>query len=126
MQRQERSRKRVRVYNIADVPTVWLNKNFSRRIIKGDRMTITWATFKKNFVPAHKHDDNEMVSIILKGSITFGINGRKIVVKKGEAILIPPGVMHSAATSEDTIELCCFAPPRARKSFPDKNPLLTK
>ncbi|MGO9645965.1 MAG: cupin domain-containing protein [Candidatus Bathyarchaeia archaeon] len=120
-----KDRRRVRVYRFSDVPATWLNKHFSRRIIHGKHMTITYAIFEENFVPAHKHPDSEMMSIILKGAIKFNINGKERLVRAGEAILIPPNTMHSASTTEETVELCCFSPPRLRKDFSSKVPLVT-
>ena len=62
-------------------------------------------------MPEHHHI-NEQITYILEGALEFTINGEIIVVAKGQVLLIPPNLPHSAVALEDTIDLDLFSPPR--------------
>jgi unsaturated pyranuronate lyase len=62
--------------------------------------------------PTHWHDE-EQISIVLEGEFEFEVGDQKKIVRRGEAILIPPNVPHSARTYESTcLEMDIFNPPR--------------
>jgi quercetin dioxygenase-like cupin family protein len=63
-------------------------------------------------VPTHSHD-NEQITYVLEGSLKFDIDGREIIVKSGEVLVIPSQMPHSAVALEDTVDLDIFCPPRA-------------
>jgi len=89
-----------------------MNEKLSRRLVVGKNEMIGHVSMKKDcFVPSHKHL-SEQITIVMKGSMEFTTQGKKIVVKEGESLVIPPNVAHSAVALEDTIELDCFSPLR--------------
>jgi quercetin dioxygenase-like cupin family protein len=63
-------------------------------------------------VPLHSHE-NEQIAYVLEGALKFQIQGREIVVRAGEVLVIPSQVPHRAEALEDTVDLDIFTPPRA-------------
>jgi quercetin dioxygenase-like cupin family protein len=89
-----------------------MNPLLQRQWIVGDRVMLARLIMKKGcMVPLHSHH-NEQVTHILEGALKFCIEGKEIVVRKGEVLTIPPHVPHSAEAMEDTIDLDVFDPPR--------------
>jgi quercetin dioxygenase-like cupin family protein len=62
--------------------------------------------------PRHWHDE-EQISFVLEGELEFEVGDEKRVVRRGEAVVIPPNVPHAARTREGTcLEVDVFHPPR--------------
>ena len=81
--------------------------------VLGDRMMVNFVTFEPNTIaPVHWHDE-EQISIVIDGEFEFEVGGDKRIVRRGEAIHIPPNVPHGARTYDTTcLELDVFSPPR--------------
>lgn len=81
--------------------------------ILGDRLMANFVSFEPNVVaPVHWHDEEQM-SIVIHGEFEFEVGGQKKIVKRGEAVLIPPNVPHGARTYDSKcLELDIFNPPR--------------
>jgi quercetin dioxygenase-like cupin family protein len=62
--------------------------------------------------PLHWHDE-EQISFVVDGELEFEVDGEKRMVRRGEAIVIPPNVPHAARTQEGAcLEVDVFHPPR--------------
>jgi quercetin dioxygenase-like cupin family protein len=48
----------------------------------------------------------------MEGALQFHIEGKDVVVGKGQVLLIPSNVPHSAVALEDTLDLDIFSPIR--------------
>lgn len=59
----------------------------------------------------HYHKLSEEIYFILEGEGTMTIEGESRKVSAGDAILIPPGKMHTITARESLRFLCCCAPP---------------
>jgi quercetin dioxygenase-like cupin family protein len=81
--------------------------------ILGDQLMANFVHFKPNTVaPLHWHVE-EQISLVLEGEFEFEVGSQKKIVKRGEAILIPPNVPHAARTYDSTcLEMDIFNPPR--------------
>lgn len=81
--------------------------------ILGDRLMANFVSFEPNVIaPVHWHDEEQM-SIVLEGEFEFDIDGKKKLVSRGDAVIIPPNVPHGARTYDSTcLELDIFTPPR--------------
>lgn len=89
-----------------------LSDNLSRKLIVGQNEMLGYVYLKKGaIVPTHKHV-SEQITIILKGGLEFTIDRKKILVKEGEILLIPPNVEHAAVAVDDTVDLDVFSPLR--------------
>jgi len=81
--------------------------------ILGGNLMANFVSFEPNVTaPEHWHDEEQM-SIVLEGEFEFEVGGEKKLIKRGEAVLIPPNVPHAARTYDSTcLELDIFNPPR--------------
>ena len=101
-----------RHFVFSEMKEEWMSDRLSRRMIVGQNEMLGYVFLKKGaVVSAHKHV-SEQLSLILKGALEFDTQGKKIVVKEGEVLHIPPNVLHAAVALEDTIDIDCFAPLR--------------
>jgi quercetin dioxygenase-like cupin family protein len=90
-----------------------LNPLLGRHFVVGQNIMLSRVLLKKGcVVPEHSHH-NEQISYVVEGTLKFGIDGREIVVREGEVLLIPSNMPHSAEALEDTVSLDIFDPPRA-------------
>src|SRR5580658_286566 len=89
-----------------------LNPLLQRQFVVGQKIMAARVLLKKGcVVPEHSHH-NEQITYILEGALKFWIDGKKIVVKAGEVLAIPPHMPHKAEALEDTVDLDIFTPPR--------------
>ena len=94
------------------LPQEQLNEKFSRKFIHGEKIMVAQLFLKKGcVVPEHSHE-NEQVSTVISGKLTFFLGGREIVVATGESLQIPPNLPHRVVAEEDSEALDLFAPCR--------------
>ena len=99
-------------YRWDGVPLEVLSQTISRRMITGEKSMIARVYLKKGaVVPEHKHE-NEQITFVLEGALEFQIDGRTVMVRAGEVLVIPSWMPHSAVAAEDTDDLDLFCPPR--------------
>ena len=102
----------VQYHRFSDLNEEWMSEKLSRRLVVGKNEMLGYVFLKKGcHVQPHKHL-SEQITVILKGALEFETQGKKIVVKEDETLLIPSQVEHSAVALEDTIDLDCFSPLR--------------
>jgi quercetin dioxygenase-like cupin family protein len=95
-----------------DVGLEDLNPLLQRQFVVGADLMLARVLLKKGcIVPRHSHI-NEQLTYILEGALEFDIDGKKIVVRAGEVLCIPPNMPHEALALEDTVDLDVFNPPR--------------
>jgi quercetin dioxygenase-like cupin family protein len=98
---------------LADMPMEHLNPLLDRQFVAGDKSMLARLRLRKGcIVPLHSHE-NEQITYILEGALKFSLQGKDIVVRAGEILVIPSNVPHSAEAIEDTVDLDVFCPPRA-------------
>lgn len=94
------------------MPLETLSDTISRKIVSGEKSMAAQVFIKRGgIVPLHSHH-NEQITYILEGALEFTIQEKKIVVAKGEVLVIPSNVPHEAVALEDTLDLDLFSPPR--------------
>jgi quercetin dioxygenase-like cupin family protein len=81
--------------------------------VLGNRVMVNFVSFEPNTeAPVHWHEE-EQVSFVLDGEFEFELAGEKRVVKRGQAVVIPPNVPHGARTRDSScLEVDVFSPPR--------------
>jgi len=95
-----------------DVEREEMNPLLYRQLIVGRQVMLARILLKKGcVVPWHSHV-NEQLSSIFEGALKFWIDGREIVVRAGEVLVIPPNMPHKAEALEDTLAIDTFHPPR--------------
>jgi quercetin dioxygenase-like cupin family protein len=98
---------------LADMPTEHLNPLLDRQFVAGEKSMLARLRLRKGcIVPLHSHE-NEQITYILEGALKFSLEGKEIIVRAGEILVIPSNVPHSAEALEDTVDLDVFCPPRA-------------
>ena len=94
------------------VPLETMSDMISRKIISGDKAMVAQVFLKKGAVVPEHHHESEQITYILEGALKFQIEGKEIVVRKGEVLSIPSNVPHRAVAMEDTLDLDIFSPIR--------------
>lgn len=98
---------------LAEMPTEHLNPLLDRQFVAGEKSMLARLIIRKGcMVPLHSHE-NEQITYILEGALKFSLQGKDIIVRAGEILVIPGNVPHSAEALEDTVDLDVFCPPRA-------------
>jgi quercetin dioxygenase-like cupin family protein len=89
-----------------------MNEKLWRKVVTGKKAMVAQVFLAKDcVVPTHQHE-SEQISLILEGALKFELEGKEIVVRKGEVLVIPSNVPHSAVALEDTMDLDVFSPIR--------------
>jgi quercetin dioxygenase-like cupin family protein len=89
-----------------------LSESMWRRVISGEKVMIAQVHLTKGgIVPLHEHE-SEQLSWALEGALKFELEGKEVVVRKGEVLRIPSHVPHSAVAVEDFLGLDVFSPIR--------------
>ena len=84
----------------------------SRRIITGDKAMVAQVFLAKGAVVPEHHHESEQITYIMEGALKFELEGREVVVAKGQVLRIPSNVPHRADALEDTLDLDIFSPIR--------------
>jgi quercetin dioxygenase-like cupin family protein len=95
------------------VPLEIMSDMISRKIVTGDKAMVAQVFLKKDAVVPEHHHESEQITYILEGALKFEIEGKEVVVRKGEVLSIPSNVPHRAVALEDTVDLDIFSPIRA-------------
>ena len=96
-----------------DSPMERLNPFIDRQMAYGELAMLARIILRKGAqVPEHSHE-NEQITYILEGALRFLVQGREMIVRRGEVLVIPSNTPHSAEALEDTVDLDIFCPPRA-------------
>jgi len=94
------------------VETEKMSELISRKIISGDKAMVAQVFLKRDAVVPEHHHESEQITYILEGALKFELEGREVVVRKGEVLHIPSNVPHRAVALEDTLDLDIFSPIR--------------
>jgi quercetin dioxygenase-like cupin family protein len=81
--------------------------------VVGDRLMANFVSFEPHTeAPVHWHDE-EQISLVIDGEFEFEVAGEKRLMRRGDAVVIPPNVPHGARTHESScLEIDVFHPPR--------------
>jgi quercetin dioxygenase-like cupin family protein len=89
-----------------------LNDKLARKLVSGEKVMVAQLSLSKGcVVPRHDHE-SEQISCIMEGALRFELEGREIVVRAGEVLVISSHAPHSAVALEDTLAFDVFSPIR--------------
>jgi quercetin dioxygenase-like cupin family protein len=89
-----------------------LTDKLARKVISGEKITMAQIFLAKDgVVPLHQHE-NEQISSVLTGALKFEIEGKELVLRAGEVLVIPPHVPHRVVALEGSMALDVFSPVR--------------
>ena len=89
-----------------------LSPTIARKIISGEKAMIAQVFLARGAVVPEHHHESEQITYILEGALQFRIDGKEIVVGKGQVLRIPSFMPHAAVALEDTLDLDIFSPIR--------------
>ena len=89
-----------------------MNDKMWRRIITGEKAMIAEIGIAQGGVVPLHHHESEQLSYCVEGSLKIEIEGREIVLRPGEVLVIPTNVPHSAVALEDFRGFDVFSPIR--------------
>jgi quercetin dioxygenase-like cupin family protein len=79
----------VEYFTWESVPLEVMSDMISRKVISGDKAMVSQVFLKKGaVVPEHQHE-SEQITYILDGALKFQLEGREVIVHKGEVLRIP-------------------------------------
>ncbi len=82
------------------LPTKEIAPGAEIRVASGDKIMLSFVEIKPGgVVPLHSHP-HEQGGICLDGAMEFTIGGETRIVRKGDAWMIPGGVLHSVRALE--------------------------
>jgi quercetin dioxygenase-like cupin family protein len=94
------------------VPLEVLSDMLSRKVITGEKAMLAQIFLKKDAVVPEHHHESEQVSYVVEGALKFELEGREVMVRKGEVLCIPSHVPHRVVAVEDSVGLDIFSPIR--------------
>ena len=98
--------------SLDSVPMEQMSDIISRKLVYGERAMLAHVFLKKGAVVPEHHHESEQITYILEGALKFEIEGKEIIVGKGQVLRIPSFVPHRAVALEDTLDLDIFSPIR--------------
>jgi quercetin dioxygenase-like cupin family protein len=99
-------------YTWESVPLEVMSEMISRKVISGDKAMVAQVFLKKDAVVPEHHHESEQLTYIVDGALKFQLEGREVIVRKGEVLRIPSNVPHRAVALEDTLDVDIFSPSR--------------
>src|ERR1700686_3418237 len=94
------------------VPLEKMSDVISRKVISGQKAMVAQGFLKKDAVVPEHHHESEQITYIMEGALKFELEGREVIVRKGEGLHIPSNVPHRAVAVENTLDLDIFSPIR--------------
>jgi quercetin dioxygenase-like cupin family protein len=98
------------------MPAEELRGGMRRRYVHTDKLMLAEVRFVKgDIVERHAHH-NEQITQVISGAMRFWFGDddeQEVVVRAGEAVVIPSHLPHRAEILEDTVSFDVFTPPRA-------------
>jgi quercetin dioxygenase-like cupin family protein len=89
-----------------------LNDKLWRKVVSGEKVMVARMGLSKDCVVPLHHHESEQISVVLQGAMKFVLEGREVVVRAGEVLVIPSNLPHSALAMEDSIVIEVFSPIR--------------
>lgn len=95
-----------------DIKPEQMNPLITRQYVVGSNTMLARLVLKKDaHVPEHRHR-HEQISHVVEGALDFLLEGKRVTVRAGEVLCIPPYLPHEAWALEDSVALDIFNPPR--------------
>ncbi len=95
-----------------DIEPEPMNPLVTRQFVVGSNTMLARLSLKKDaHVPEHRHR-HEQISHVVEGALDFLLEGRRVTVRAGEILCIPPYLPHEVWALEDSVALDIFNPPR--------------
>jgi quercetin dioxygenase-like cupin family protein len=99
--------------DLADLEWFQVDERLRKKVLNGQNMTVTRYSFApRGRFPHHVHDQ-EQITYVLAGRLTFRVGNEDHVLNEGSLVIIPSSLPHSAeAGSQGAEVLSVVAPAR--------------
>jgi len=89
-----------------------MNDKLWRKVVSGEKAMVAQLGLSKDCVVPLHHHESEQISVVLQGAMKFELEGRELIVRGGEVLVIPSNLPHSALAIEDSTVIEVFSPIR--------------
>lgn len=89
-----------------------VNPKMWRKIITGEKAMIAEIFIAQGGVVPIHHHESEQISYALEGALRLDLEGKEVVLRRGDVLVIPSNVPHSAVALEDYHGFDIFSPIR--------------
>ena len=89
-----------------------MNDKLWRKVVSGEKAMVAQLGLSKDCVVPLHHHESEQISVVLQGAMKFELEGREVIVRGGEVLVIPSNLPHSALAIEDSTVIEVFSPIR--------------
>jgi unsaturated pyranuronate lyase len=100
----------VHFFRFEDMPFKKFGDKLLGRLVSGSQMTFLNCEFEKGAIVEEHFHENEQISYVVQGLLKGVVGKKEYILRKGDAILIPPNVPHFWEALEKTITLEMFSP----------------
>ncbi|MFL5796977.1 MAG: cupin domain-containing protein [Actinomycetota bacterium] len=96
-----------------DLEAVEMVPGLEFRPVVGERFMVNFVRYEPHTeAPRHAHEE-EQITFVIDGEFEFDLDGDLRTMRRGTAVVVPPGVPHGARTLDSTcFEIDVFDPPR--------------
>ena len=103
-----------RFVRVDDLAPLRLVPGLEFRPVTTDTVMTNFVTFEPGSPAPMHHHPEQQIAIIVSGELEFTVGGETRVMRRGECVVIPPGVPHGGvAGPEGCVAVDVFTPPRA-------------
>jgi quercetin dioxygenase-like cupin family protein len=97
----------------ADVTPVEMVPGLEFRPVVAERFMVNFVRYQPHTeAPRHAHEE-EQITFVIDGEFEFDLDGDVRMMRRGTAVVVPPGVPHGARTLDSScFEIDVFDPPR--------------
>lgn len=88
-----------------------VDDSLRKKVVHGERMTVTRYSFDAGGRFPHHVHDQEQVTFVLAGALTFVVDGEEHPLGEGDVVVIPADVPHSAHAGSDGAEVLSVVSP---------------
>lgn len=97
--------------SLADVEWVQVDAKLRKKVVDGQNMTVTRYSFSpQGRFPHHVHDQ-EQITYVLSGRLTFRVGSADHVLDEGSLVIIPSSLPHSAEAGDEGAEVLSVVAP---------------
>jgi Uncharacterized conserved protein, contains double-stranded beta-helix domain len=98
-------------YCLQDLDWEQVDQKLRRKVLDGRSMTLTRYSFAPGGRFPHHVHDQEQISFVLSGRLTFTIEGVEHDLPEGSMVFIPPSIPHSAEAGSAGAEVLSVVSP---------------
>jgi quercetin dioxygenase-like cupin family protein len=110
----------MKYYNLKDASEKEIIKGYLAKYVHTYNMTIQYFNIVSGSpMPEHFHP-HEQISMVIKGRFEMNLDGEKMLLEEGSALVIPPNVKHSGMPLTDCYIIDVFHPRRDDFAAPGK------